>query len=230
MFRLRTILSLLLATAAIACFGVYRAARSVPEFYETATAPIPVEEADKAGDEFTATTVSLAGQAKREGEWSALFTDQQVNGWLAVDLPTKHPELLPPGYEQPRVRFSENGLQVGVRYASGAVNTVVWLDVDVQMTGSQEAALRFRRIRAGLLPLPLKQVLDSLTQVAEDLDLPLRWTTVDGDPTAVIGLPTLDNDGLQYDLDALQLSNGRLYVSGRTSRYSTAKGPATAAR
>jgi hypothetical protein len=230
MFRLRTILSLLLAIAAVACFSVYRAARSVPDFYEAAVAEIPPEAGDKAGDEFTATTVSLAGQARREGQWDAFFTDEQVNGWLAVDLPTKHPELLPTGYEQPRIRFAENGLQLGVRYKAPALTTVVWLDVDVQMTGTHEAALRFRRVRAGLLPLPLKQILDALTQVATDLELPLRWTNTDGDPTAVVGLPTLDNNGLQYDLESLQLSDGRLYVSGRTSRVATARRTSSAAR
>src|SRR5690242_17219262 len=127
MFRLRTFASLLTAILAASGFAVYRAARTVPEFYETATATIPPAVADRAGDEFTATTVSLASQVRREGQWSASFTDAQVNGWLTVDLPTKHPELLPPGYEQPRVRFTERGLQLGVRCTSTPVTTVVWL-------------------------------------------------------------------------------------------------------
>jgi hypothetical protein len=229
MFRLRTFVSLLIAVLAVSGFAVYRAAQTVPDFYTAATVEVPHAVADRAGDEFTATTVSLASEIRREGHWSALFTDAQVNGWLTCDLPTKHPELLPPGYEKPRVRFTDHGLQLGVRCTSTPVTTVVWLDIDVQMTGTQEAALQFRRVRAGLLPLPLKEILDSLTQVAADLELPLRWTTVDGHPTAIVGLPNLSSDGLQYDLDALKLSEGELYVAGRTSRY-VAKTSGAAAR
>jgi len=221
MISLRTF-TLVTGTLAACCgLVVYRAARSVPEFYETTTA-IPEAEADKAGHEFTATTVSLAGQVRREGDWSALFTDAQVNGWLAVDLPQKHPELLPPGYEQPRVRFTDQGLQLGVRYHLAGVPTIVWIDVDIQMTGAQEAAFRFRRVRAGLLPLPLGQILDALTQVADDLDLPMRWTTVEGDPTAIVGLLSMGDDGMRYDLDALELTDGELYLSGRTTRLAKA--------
>jgi hypothetical protein len=229
MLRLRTLVLLPAAFLAASGVAVYRAARSVPEFYVEAVKEVPSAAADRAGDEFTATTVSLASQVRREGSWSAMFTDAQVNGWLITDLPTKHPDLLPPGYEQPRVRFTDHGLQLGVRCTTTPVTTVVWLDVDVQMTGAQEAALSFRRVRAGLLPLPLKEILDSLTQVAHDLELPLRWTTVDGHPTAIVGLPTLGSDGLQYDLDALKLSNGKLYVAGRTSRFA-AKSTGAAAR
>lgn len=217
MFRLRTLAMLAAAIAAMFGLGVYRAAQSVPEFYH-ASLSMPSAVAEKAGDEFTATTVSLASQARREGEWSALFTDAQVNGWLATDLPAKHPELLSAEYEEPRVHFTEKGLQLGVRCKLKGVKTVVWVDVDVQMSGAHEAALRFRRVRAGMLPLPLGEVLDGLTQAAKDLELPLRWTTVDGDPTAVVGLPSVGGNGLRYELDAVQLADGKLYVSGRTSR------------
>jgi hypothetical protein len=229
MVRLRILLSLTALLLAVSGLAIYRAARSVPEFYEEAVVAVPPAVADRQGDEFTATSVSLASQIRREGRWSAIFTDAQVNGWLTVDLPTKHPELLPPGYEQPRVRFTEHGLQLGVRCTTTPVTTVVWLDVDVQMTGAQEAALRFRRVRVGLLPLPLKEILDSLTQVASDLKLPLRWTTIENDPTAIVALPPIGDDGMQYDLDALKLSDGKLYVAGRTSRFA-AKPTAAAAR
>jgi hypothetical protein len=215
MLRLRY-LSLLVVTIIVAVAGgTYRAASTVPEFYEESLA-LPPQEAHAAGDEFTATSFSLANQVREAGAWSAVFTDEQVNGWLAVDLPKKHPELLDPQFEEPRIRFHQDGLQLGVRRRVGAIKTVLWLDVEVKMSGAQEAALRFRHARAGSLPLPLGNLLDSLTEVAKDLDLPLRWTTVDGDPTAIIGLPALGEDGLRYELDKLKVSDGRLFVSGRT--------------
>ena len=173
--------------------------------------------------------MELSNRVRLAGIWSAQFTDEQVNGWLATEMPEKHPELLPVGFTQPRVRFAENRLQLGVQSTASGVETVVWLDIEVSMTDEHEAALRFRQVRAGSLPLPLGHVLDALTQVAQDLEVPLRWTTVDDDPTALLGLPTLAGGYVRYELDKLKVSDGLLFVSGRTVR-AKATSPGTAAR
>jgi hypothetical protein len=222
MFRLRNwlIVGSLLLLGALAT--TFRAARAVPEFYEQAV-ELPPAQADAAGDEFAKNTLTLANEVREAGEWSALFTDEQVNGWLAAELPLKHPDLLPDGFWEPRVRFHEDGLQFGIRHRVAKVRTVVWVDVEVKMSGNQEAALRFRKVRAGSLPLPLGRLLDGVSELANDLQVPIRWTTIDGDPTAVIGLPALGKQGLRYDLDKLKVSEGRLFVSGRTTQLAASE-------
>ncbi len=50
------------------------------------------------------------------GHWSAVFTDEQINGWLAADLPEKFPQLLPPEIQDPRVVFAPGQLQLACRY------------------------------------------------------------------------------------------------------------------
>jgi hypothetical protein len=66
--------------------------------------------------------------------------------------------------------------------------------------------------------LPQSEVLDSVSQVAADLGLTLRWTTIEGDPTAIMSLPPLDERGLSYELTRLKLAPGRLLIAGRTIR------------
>lgn len=217
MFRLRYLLLLAALLVAVGVAGTYHAAQDVPDFYEQ-TLALPPEAAHEAGDEFEENSFALANDVREEGAWSALFTDTQVNGWLAVDLPKNHPELLPKEFSEPRLKFTPDGLQFGMRRKALGINTVVWLDIEVKMSGKQEAALRFRRVRAGKVPLPLGHLLDGLSEVAKELEVPLRWTTVDGDPTAVIGLPALGQDGMRYELDKLKVEEGRLFVSGRTTR------------
>ena len=228
MFRFRTIIALLVLLAVVGAVSAYRAARTVPEFYHQVL-ELPPQQAEAAGEEFAASTLELSNRVRLAGIWSAQFTDEQVNGWLATEMPEKHPELLPVGFTQPRVRFAENRLQLGVQSTASGVETVVWLDIEVSMTDEHEAALRFRQVRAGSLPLPLGHVLDALTQVAKDLEVPLRWTTVDDDPTALLGLPTLAGGYVRYELDKLKVSDGLLFVSGRTVR-AKATSPGTAAR
>ncbi|MGC3969443.1 MAG: hypothetical protein QM775_19410 [Pirellulales bacterium] len=145
-----------------------------------------------------------------------VFSDEQVNGWLATDLITKHPELLPPGFAHPRVKLSEDHARVGVRYSVGGVETVAWMDVEAHMTEQHEITLRFREVRAGAMPIPLGSILEAISTAAKDLEVPLRWVDGDGDPTAVIGLPHTLTGGLRYELTKLKVGEGQLYVSGRT--------------
>lgn len=228
MIRLRQFVALMLLVALGGAAWMYRAARTVPEFYQQ-TLVLEPQVAEQAGNEFTEQTFELANRVRDFGKWSALFTDEQVNGWLATEMPQKHPELVPAGFAHPRVRFGKDGLQLGVQYTAAGVETVVWLDVEVSMTENREAALRFRRVRAGSLPLPLGHVLEALTHVAEDLHVPLRWTTTDGDPTALVGLTPSSDGRMRFELEQVKVSDGRLFLSGRTFRP-TAANPNAAAR
>ncbi len=200
-----------------AAFWLYSASQYVPEFYSAALVMQP-DVADRAGDAFSAGALALAGEARKTGAWSAVFDQDQINGWLAVDLREKHPELLPPECADPRVRLLEDRAQVGMRMKLGGVTTVAWLDLDVRMTTGHEVALRFRDVRAGDVPLPPGQILDAVSRVADELDVTLRWSTIDGDPTAIIGLPPLGKNGLGYELTKLKLSAGSLFVAGETRR------------
>jgi hypothetical protein len=198
-------------------YWLYIASQDVPEFYSAAL-EMPPSAADVAGDQFSQSAVALAGTVREEGEWTAFFTDEQINGFLAADLPEKHPKLLPPEFTDPRVRILDDRAQIGIRCKFGGISTVAWIDVSVSMTDAYEAAVRFRRVRAGSLPLPQSEVLDAVSQVAADLGLVLRWTTVEGDPTAIMALPPLDDRGLRYELTRLKLATGKLFIAGRTIR------------
>jgi len=74
-------------------------------------------------------------------------------------------------------------------------------------------ALRISRARAGLLPLPLSRIVQSIEQAAEQSDLRLRWLQADGDPVAVLPIPASDGE---HDLriESLELRDGEIVVAG----------------
>lgn len=196
-------------------FGVYKAAQEVPEFYAEAVA-VPETHADELSEDFTKDVLALAGDVEKEGSWSSIFTDEQINGWLTVDLVEKHPKLLPPNFEQPRIKILDSHVRIGVKCELSGVKTIAWMDVEGQMTKDQELALRFRQIRAGALPLPQSSILDAVKKAAETFELPLRWSNENGDPIAIVGLPTRTEKGLSYRLDRFTLTAGQLFLAGRT--------------
>ena len=213
--RLFVVFVLAASAVSIGAYSLYTAAQQVPEFYSAAL-EMPPTVAEKACDQFSDQAFALANDIEKEGSWSALFTDEQINGWLATDLVEKHPLLLPQNFAHPRVKLLDDHAQIGVRYTVRGVETVAWMDVDARMTDTHEIALRFRHIRAGAVPLPLATILDAVNTGAKELDLPLRWTSMDNDPTAVFGLPQSIEHGLRFELTKLKIAEGKLFVSGQT--------------
>jgi hypothetical protein len=208
----------LLIALAIALLSVYRATRHVPQFYEEALAADPVVQRT-AGDELERVALDLHNDVKQAGAWEALFTEEQVNGWLAVDLVEKFPNLLPTQVSAPRVAISAEEVKVACRYTSERFDVVISLGLAVSMTEEPNViAVRVLRARAGSLPIPLNQFLDDITKAAHEGGLDLRWQQSDGDPVALIRLPTENTElpDRRLHLEKFELRAHEAFLSGRT--------------
>jgi hypothetical protein len=195
--------------------GLYRASQSVPDFYETAL-EIESDAAGQAGDELERQVVAMANDLQEGERWELVLTDQQVNGWLATDLTEKFPELLPPQLQQPRVSFQDETTYVACQLHSGKVTTVLSLQLDPYLTQQpNEIAVRVRRVRAGMLPVPLTKLLDQISDAARRSGLSLRWSQEDGDPVALLALP-VERPEIRSGvlLEQLDVATGALVVSG----------------
>lgn len=206
----------LLLAAGLAGLAIYRASQAMPEFYlQALEADDQVQE--QASDEMVQRATALASDVKKQGDWKAVFTAQQINGWLAVDMVENHPDLLPSSLSDPRVAIDPERLQVAFRAKRGQWKGVVSLAVDVYLAKPNVVALRIRGARAGLLPIPLRTVLDKITEKVDELDLQVQWLTVDGDPVAEMTLPPpRDADDKEVRIETLELGEGKIYLAGST--------------
>jgi hypothetical protein len=201
-----------------AAWSMYRASQQIPEFYVKALEAEPAKQA-VAGEELERQALALHNQVRRPGQWEARFTQDQINGWLAVDLPKKFPGSLPVGASEPRVALSPDVATLAVKWRRGNVTTVLSLEGEAYLTEQpNEVAIRIRSVRAGALPVPLAQFLDKIATRASSSGIPLRWTDIEGDPVAIVNLP-LDQPefrGKHLVLEELRLDEGALIVAGRT--------------
>jgi hypothetical protein len=80
--------------------------------------------------------------------------------------------------------------------------------------------LRIREVRAGLVPIPLKKVLDEVSRQAQQRGLPLRWSQEQADPVALIQLPLRDAalPHREIRLESVTLHDGEVVVQGHTER------------
>ena len=144
--------------AGAAGFGLYRATQYVPEFYRQAMeADAAVQR--QAAQRMDRQVLDLASRMHTSGRWRAAWTGEQVNAWLAVLLPQKLPGALPPEFVDPRVAIDRGGITLACRYRGPYGQTVLTLVVEPYVPEPGVLALRIRKARAGLAPLPLGNIL-----------------------------------------------------------------------
>src|SRR5687768_16914905 len=114
-------------------YGAWRATQQVPEFYQVAIRKQPEIQAE-AREQLEQQVIELHNEVRQTGHWEATFTDEQINGWLAADLPGKFPNALPKGVSEPRVAIHPEEAQVACRYQSPKIETVFSMGVEISLT------------------------------------------------------------------------------------------------
>jgi len=223
---LRMLLLLLLACLLLAgggWFAVRQALRHEPKFYRQALTQSPADQR-VAGVELEREVLDLHNQVRHEGRWQARFTEQQLNGWLAVDLPNKFPKLLPKQASDPRMALRDGEALFACRHQSKEIDGVVSIAMRVSLTEqTNELAIRVSRVRMGALPVPLSKFLDQISSAARREGLRLRWAEQSGDPVALIRLAPRHPEfpDRQIEVDQVQIEGGALTLSGVVAPQST---------
>ena len=205
-----------MAALAVGIFALYQASQRVPEFYRQALEVDPVRQRE-ASDRMLQEAAALASDLEKEGPWRVVISAEEINGWLAVDLVQNHPDTLPPQLSDPRVAIEPDHLTLACRFRRGRFSGVVSLTIDVYLAEPNVIALRICKARAGVLPVPLKKVLDTISRAVRGTEYKLQWRQADGDPVALISMPPpRDQRDKLIVIDSLKLGDGKVYLAGST--------------
>ncbi len=203
----------LLAAMALASLGVYQALLAVPAEYRAVMDADPPAQRE-ANDEALQEAAALASDLRKHRDWQARFTEAQINGWLAIDLMENHAGVLPEGISDPRVTLGETTVSLYCRLRRGRTETILTLVVEPYLDAPNVLALRFRKARAGLLPLPMGSVVEQIGAAARNLEVKLTWRQADGDPVALIAVPHELGNGTAVRIDQFELQAGALLMAG----------------
>jgi hypothetical protein len=193
---------------------LYRALSFVPPFYSEALA-VARPDLERSNREMLRRTAALTNELKRVGQWQAVFTEQQINGWLAVDLPKNHPDLMPAEVQNPRIRITPDRVFVGARYESN-VSAVVSLEFATTLQAANQVAVRIHKVRVGDVPWRLDQIVQEATEAAREWGLQVEQTQTDGDPVLLLTLPPDAKQGREILVERMELRDGEVFLSGRT--------------
>lgn len=216
---LRSLLFFLLFTVALIA-GAYYLSQQEPEFYKAALRQTP-EVAKLKGAELEATLLEIYNAVLEQGPWRGEVSQDQINGWLAIELPEKFPELLPEDVlEKPRVSITHGEISIAGRAQYQGMKGIVVGKLDVFKTDQKnQFAIRFRSIYAGIIPIPIKAFADQISKVLNQQGHQTMWAELEGDPLLVVIVPEEDLliHGLyRLNVETIDIEDEKITVSGMT--------------
>ena len=196
--------------------GLWFALTYRPAFYRelTTSTADPGVRKDQAA-QFVKDATRLRNVIANDPRWEAIFTDDEVNAWLAVDLAAHFADLIPEGVHDPRLKFEADRVVLAFKLDNGPVSSVVWAVVRVGVPIENQVALTIEKIRVGALPVPSGQLLDRLAEHARDHGMAVTWDKTGPEPVATIRYAA-SKSRPDVVLEALDIAQGRVRLSGRS--------------
>jgi hypothetical protein len=194
--------------------GVVWALLQVPDFYEEAlTAQVEPTARKQAAETLVQQTMKLVDDINHENTWCEEFTQQQINSFLAEDLHEKYSDLMPKQVQDPRVFFSGGSIHVGFRYDDKKYKGIVSVKARPWIPAPNQLAVEIESVRAGLVPIPLEQIMTEIDKRIEAEGWHTRWTQRNGNDVVIVHFEsTRKGDPV---LESIEVANGTVRVAGR---------------
>jgi hypothetical protein len=187
-----------------------------PSYYR-AIVSLPHEQREIKAKHFVAQSLQLRNDICNEHSWEAVFSDQEVNAWLAEDLVTHFADQLPPEVHDPRVLFEMNRVILAFQLEKGGIQSVISVVARPRVPEGNTVELTLEKIRAGILPVPADNILDRIIDHARRHGVDVQWQRRDGYPVVVLRYtPNLRRDDVQ--LEELDIRNGQIRLAGHSDR------------
>ncbi len=187
-----------------------------PSFYRD-LAGVPREQLEAKAKHFVANSLQLRNDISNEHDWQAVFTDQEVNAWLAEDLVTHFADQIPPEIHEPRISFGADRITFGFQLDRGPIRTVIWVVAQARVPEDNVLALTLEKIRAGVIPISAERLIGPIADQARDHGLDIRWTRENDLPVALIRFKP-DHGRSDVVLEQLSVRQGQIRLSGRSDR------------
>lgn len=180
-----------------------------------------VSQAEAAARRVVTKAAACHAAISRPGAWEAAVTADELNAWLAIDLPRNHRNVLPRGVSQPRLLFQPKHALIGTRVGYGPLTAVASLDFEIQLRDVNHLAIVLEQARLGAIPLPRPPILRELARRIAMLGMVTDLRMLDGRLVLMVYIPsTHDAGGTSYWLESLSIGEGELLLAG-TTRSST---------
>lgn len=170
--------------------------------------------------QFTQTVMQFTDELRNEETFEGVFSEEQINAWLADEWERKYRQLLPAGFSRPRLRLAEEGAQAACQVEVGPLNVVANGAVRVFATEDDRLAIAIDALRVGRVPLPATDLLEPMVSRLQRDRRGVEWRQVDGVDVLVMDPFDLADDDdrkrspTERRLQVVELRQGELRIKG----------------
>jgi hypothetical protein len=192
--------------------------RYEPTFYQQAGVP-PGQAREKASGEFVAEFARLIEGIVNKRQWSARFTEEQINSYLTEDFLKEHAaeRPLPEGISEPRISFDTDRVHLGFRYGTGQWSSVISLDIHAWLVAREPnvVALEFLGMHVGALPISAHSWLERQLDAIRKRDIEASWYRYNGHPILLLRFQA-DRSNPTFRLLELNICPGTIAIAGHS--------------
>ena len=202
---------------------LYHMSQRPPDFYQEALQQQP-EEARLQGAAFETQVMGLYNAALQFGPWNGAIHQDQINGWLASELPKKFPEILESQFiTDPRVSITAGELSVAGQANFEGLHGVIVARLDIFRTDQKDQfAVRVHSLRAGVFPIPISTFAAEIEKDLARHGLAAQWSEMEGDPVLIVDIPEkrlLLQELYKIEITTIDFEDERMIISGVTQNY-----------
>lgn len=220
-FKLMLVLVLMLGLGL--CVAYYMSQQE-PMFYARAMKADPQREKEL-GSGLETTMLDLYNAALIPTTWQGELSEAGINGWLATELPEKFPELLPEYVKDPRVSLAKNQLTIACRCSYKDLQGLLVGQFDLFCTDvPNQVAVRIGSLKLGIVPLPVLQFADQITDALLDAGYQSAWSEDDGEPVLLIDVPEdhlVIEDYYRIQVSSFDIKDNSIFITGETVELSS---------
>ena len=216
------LIGFVLGAGVVAGVALWYLAEGTPDFYSQALEAVPPAERRAKAEAFTERTVELARDLEYGRTWEQSFTQAEVNGWLAEELPEQFGDRIPNGVSDPRVDLTRPGLvRLGFRLSSKRFDGVVSLAVRPEVVGPNRVALHVEGLMAGLFPLDARSFAPQVSKFLDKYKIRHEWNLEpdvdaadDPDGPPVLFVEINPRSAGRAVLEEMEVGDGAVRVAG----------------
>lgn len=161
------------------------------------------------------------------GRWEAAIAAEELNAWLAIDLPRSHPNWLPGGVTAPRVDFQPRRAAIAARVGYGPLSAVAAVDLEIVLRDVGQIGIAVERASLGAIPLPRDAIVREIARRLGRLGIASDGRRLDGRLVLVAHLPAVRGEArAQPRIETLAIVAGTLIVAGGTTAPARPRGDA----
>jgi hypothetical protein len=148
--------------------------------------------------------------------WQAVFTEDDLNAYFAVELTKEGANLLPKEIIEPRLTFSDRQIDFACQIQRGAFSGTLHLSLGLTLPEPNRFVIRIKNAKLGKLPISKEIPIKFLVKALEEKSYQVQQGTEAGDPTITVVFDIKYDNKRFVLLDGITFQDGSVHLSGTT--------------